>query len=272
MRLGGLAATQYLLARRDGCDQYLTHVVSRRATGPFPADGPAPEHWPPHGRARLPLLSRVLPPSLGHAPAHSGLRRSDDVGSATVTPRTVYDNVQRVITQAVTSIDGQPSLVLPREAPRSIAEIHGAFDQIRQLGFTLTDLSTFLGRIMRYLVTSPERRANELEDVSAYEFFVGADPDTGRQRYQYSAAFEAADPRHAEDPRRVRLPLRRRSDQHQHLRPAQHGARPLRQQGRRCAQRADDRSMVRPLVPPPQEARRRLPAEDALVLHGRRPT
>ena len=175
VRLGGMAATQYPTPR------------------PFPRpDGTESSSAPPqgatgeHGFRFFPAYYLHLWDMLQRIPVYDQLH---DVATARVTPRTVYDNVQRVITQAVTAVDGLPSLVLPREAPRSMAELHGAFNQIRQLGFTQTDISTFLGRITRFLVTSPERRAKDLEDVSAYEFLIGADPDTGRQRYHYSPAF-----------------------------------------------------------------------------------
>ena len=175
VRLGGMAATQYQTPR------------------PFPGpDGPLGSGAPPagatgeHGFRFFPAYYLHLWDMLQRTPVYDRLQH---VETAKVTPLTVYDNVRRVITQAVTALDGLPSLVLPREKPRSTAEFFGAYNEILQLGFTQTDISTFVGRILRFLVTSPERRTKELEDVSAYEFFVGVDPDTGRQRYQYSPAF-----------------------------------------------------------------------------------
>ena len=47
-----------------------------------------------------------------------------------------------------------------------------------------------LDRLMRYLVTSPLRRASELQDLSAYEFFIG-DDGTGARRFTYTPLFEA---------------------------------------------------------------------------------
>ena len=175
VRIGGMAATQYPtlrpFPRPDGTES--------SADAPTGAIGE-------HGFRFFPAYYLHLWDMLQRIPVYD---QRHDVATAKVTPRTVYDNVQRVITQAVTALDGLPSLVLPRETPRSIAELHGVFNEIRQLGFTQSDISTFLGRILRFLVTSPERRAKELEDVSAYEFFVGVDPDTGVQRYRYSPAF-----------------------------------------------------------------------------------
>ena len=80
------------------------------------------------------------------------------------TSRTVLDNVRRVVTQG-TTVDGKPSLVFPREAPRSPAEFLGVLSQLSGLGFTAGDMGTFVSRLLRYLVTSPLRRAKELQNV-----------------------------------------------------------------------------------------------------------
>ena len=88
--------------------------------------------------------------------------------------RTVMDNVQRVVTQA-TTVQGKPSLIFPREAPRNLPQVLTAADQIRELGATRLDAATFGARIMRYLVTSPLRRASELQNLSLYDFFIGRD-------------------------------------------------------------------------------------------------
>jgi uncharacterized protein with NAD-binding domain and iron-sulfur cluster len=183
VRLGGMAATQYLTKARPA----KRFPMPDRAKDPpvFPRGVATGEH----GFRFFPAYYLHLWDMLQRIPVYENIYGDPNVTTPTVTPRTVYDNVERVITQAVTALDGLPSLVLPREAPRSMAEFYGAYNEIAQLGFTQTDISTFLSRIMRFLVTSAERRAKELEDVSAYEFFVGADPDTGRQRYQYSPAF-----------------------------------------------------------------------------------
>jgi uncharacterized protein with NAD-binding domain and iron-sulfur cluster len=178
VRLGGMAATQYV------------HEDRLRA---FPREGGAPEvefpRKPPtgeHGFRFFPAYYLHMWDMLQRIPVYDGPLLTH----ARLTPRTVYDNVQRVITQAVT-VNGQPSLILPREAPRSVAELQGALSSIRAMGFTTSDLSTFLGRLARYLVTSPERRSVELEEISTYDFLVGYDAETKTDRYQYSRAFES---------------------------------------------------------------------------------
>ena len=111
----------------------------------------------------------------------------DRVGSAGAehwvpTSRTVLDNVRRVVTQG-TTVSGKPSLVFPREAPRSLAEFLSVAGQLTGLGFTAADVQTFIGRLLRYLVTSPVRRATELQNMSAYDYFVGREADGTRRFY-----------------------------------------------------------------------------------------
>ena len=106
------------------------------------------------------------------------------------TPRTVYDNVRRVVTQGMT-VAGKQSLVFPRERPRSTAEFLGILGQLRGMGFTPGDITTFESRMLRYLVTSPLRRARELQNVSAYDFFTGYDRKTKTSRFSYTPPFNA---------------------------------------------------------------------------------
>jgi uncharacterized protein with NAD-binding domain and iron-sulfur cluster len=172
VRLGGMAATQYI----EGAD-----------LKPFPGGSGAVE--PPSGVATGEHGFRFFPAYYLHI--WDTLRRIPlyDV-DGNVTARTVYDNVQRVIAQAGTAPHGQPSLVIPREAPRSLSELAGSYQEMMQLGYTSNDLSTFFGRVSRYLVTSPERRKEELEEVSTYEYLVGFDPTTRKPRFFYSKAFD----------------------------------------------------------------------------------
>ena len=79
------------------------------------------------------------------------------------------------------TVAGKPSLVFPREMPRSPAEFLGILSQLAGMGFTAGDIATFESRLVRYLVTSPLRRAMELENVSAYDFFIGYDSEDQNQ-------------------------------------------------------------------------------------------
>jgi uncharacterized protein with NAD-binding domain and iron-sulfur cluster len=176
VRLGGMAATQYL----HGDRLRLFPKTTDTSGSPEPTNAPTGEH----GFRFFPAFYLHLWDMLQRIPVYDDPLCKD----AKLTARTVYDNVQRVITQAVTA-NGRPSLILPREAPRSASEFFGSLTAIKEMGFTASDVSTFLGRLTRYLATSPQRRSAELEDVAAYDFIVGRDPETGSERFQYSGAF-----------------------------------------------------------------------------------
>ena len=171
VRLGGIAATQYVA----GSD------VLR-----FPDKIGTPTRPPglivgEHGFRFFPAYYLHIWDTLRRIPIY------DAAGKPTT--QTVYDNVERVIAQAGTAPKGQPSLVIPREAPRSISEFAGSLQEMLQLGYTPADLSTFFGRFARYLTTSPQRREEELEEISSYDYLVGHDPTTGVDEFQYSDAF-----------------------------------------------------------------------------------
>jgi hypothetical protein len=99
------------------------------------------------------------------------------------------DNVRRVVTQG-TTVEGKPSLVFPRQKARSFAEFLTTAGQLGELGFSPGDVQTFAGRLLQYLVSSPLRRATELQNLSAYDFFIGRDANVAR-RYYYTPPFEA---------------------------------------------------------------------------------
>ena len=79
------------------------------------------------------------------------------------TSRTVMDNVRRVVTQG-TTVEGKPSLVFPREAPRSPAEFLTAASQLTKLGFTpadVTDLREQAGALPRHQPAASRVRTAE---------------------------------------------------------------------------------------------------------------
>lgn len=106
------------------------------------------------------------------------------------THRTVYDNIVEVSSQAVSITDRQPSLIFPRRPPGSLSEHFAISQQLRDVGIIPTDIEKLINRISRYLATSAERRTNEFEGISAYEYFVGLDESSGRHRNHYSLAVE----------------------------------------------------------------------------------
>ncbi len=59
------------------------------------------------------------------------------------------------------------------------------------MGFTPLDVQTFVSRLVDYLITSPKRRAAELQNLSAYDFFVGRSGPDDPPRFSYSDRFDA---------------------------------------------------------------------------------
>jgi uncharacterized protein with NAD-binding domain and iron-sulfur cluster len=186
VKLGGLAASQYSTPGTDDRNQPELRPFpgGRGQPGP-PGRAVAGEHgfrfFPAYYLHTWDLLQRI--------PVYE--RSTAASGNVTWLPtaRTVIDNVKRVVTQG-TAMEGKPSLVFPREAPRSPAEFLGTLSQLAGLGFTTQDLGTFVSRLARYLVTSPLRRATELQNLSAYDFFVGRDNAMGPGRFTYSPRFD----------------------------------------------------------------------------------
>lgn len=185
VKLGGLAASQYAKAAPAGghCAQ-LRPFPGRRGRPTPPADAVAGEHgfrfFPAYYLHTWDLFNRI--------PIYEPT--TDRSGGVRWRPssRTVLDNVRRVVTQG-TTLDGKPSLVFPREAPRSPGEMVSVARQLMSLGFSPIDVQNFVSRLLQYLVTSPPRRATELQNQSAYDFFVGRQAD-GTRRFYYSPQFE----------------------------------------------------------------------------------
>ncbi|BBZ61065.1 FAD-dependent oxidoreductase [Mycolicibacterium monacense] len=186
VKLGGLAASQYsTVGTHDGSNAELRPFPGRRGAPRKPGRAVAGEHgfrfFPAYYLHIWDLFQRI--------PVYERIELPGSDIRFLPTSRTVLDNVRRVVTQG-TTVEGKPSLVFPREAPRSLAEFLGTVNQLRELGFTQADVSTFVSRLLRYLVTSPHRRARELQNLSAYDFFVGRDSATGVPRFSYTPQFD----------------------------------------------------------------------------------
>jgi uncharacterized protein with NAD-binding domain and iron-sulfur cluster len=187
VKLGGLAASQYsTVGTQNGSQAELRPFPGQRGRPRAPERAVAGEH----GFRFFPAFYLHIWDLFQRIPVYQLTRAAGGATSWTPTARTVYDNVRRVVTQGST-VDGKPSLVFPRELPRSPAEFLAILGQITTLGFAPSDVATFLSRLVRYLVTSPLRRARELQDVSAYEFFVGYDSKTGINQFSYTPRCEA---------------------------------------------------------------------------------
>jgi uncharacterized protein with NAD-binding domain and iron-sulfur cluster len=187
VKLGGLAASQYSTpGPTGGSPAQLRPFPGRRGTPRPPRRAVAGEHgfrfFPAYYLHIWDLLQRIPVYQ-----AEYGQVENEVVWFPT--SRTVMDNVRRVVTQAAT-VAGKPSIVFSREAPRSLAELVTSADQLTDFGFSGSDAVTFLGRLARYLVTSPLRRAAELQNLSAYDFFIGRD-ETAPRRFAYTPQFES---------------------------------------------------------------------------------
>ncbi len=185
IKLGGLAASQYSKAGTGtGDTAELRPFPGRRGTPRTPGRAVAGEHgfrfFPAYYLHTWDLLTRI--------PVYQCLAQAGGGLCWQPSSRTVMDNVRRVTTQG-TTVDGKPSLVFPREAPHTPAEFLTATMQLNELGFTPIDVAAFVSRLFRYLVTSPLRRAAELQNLSAYDFFIGRDA-TADRRFFYTPQFD----------------------------------------------------------------------------------
>ncbi|WP_458317364.1 FAD-dependent oxidoreductase [Mycolicibacterium brisbanense] len=187
VKLGGLAASQYsTVGTHDGSAAELRPFPGRRGDPRPPARAVAGEHgfrfFPAYYLHTWDLFQRI--------PVYQRIDGPGGTVDWVPTARTIMDNVRRVVTQG-TTVDGKPSLVFPREAPRTPAEFLTIAGQLTQLGFTASDIDRFVSRLVRYLVTSPLRRAAELQNLSAYDFFVGRDDTAEQPRFTYSPRFDS---------------------------------------------------------------------------------
>ncbi|ULP39017.1 NAD(P)-binding protein [Mycolicibacterium rufum] len=185
VKLGGLAASQYsTVGTRDGSPAELRPFPGRRGTPAPPRCAVAGEHgfrfFPAYYLHIWDLFQRIPVYQYANDPAGPTNWRS--------TSRTVMDNVRRVITQGMT-VAGKPSLVFPRERPRSLAEFFSVLHQLSALGLPPADIIYFQSRLLRFLVTSPLRRGREIAYESSYDFFVGRDHH-GTPQYTYSPDFD----------------------------------------------------------------------------------
>ena len=184
IKLGGLAASQYSKVGSSNGTAQLRPFPGRRGKPRTPGRAVAGEHgfrfFPAYYLHIWDLFQRI--------PVYQRAEQDGEI-CWQMTSRTVMDNVRRVVTQG-TTVDGKPSLVFPRESPRTLAELLTAAGQLGELGFTPGDVQTFVSRLLQYLVTSPLRRASELQNLSAYDFFIGRDA-TAARRFYYTPHFEA---------------------------------------------------------------------------------
>lgn len=111
--------------------------------------------------------------------------------NALPTPRTTYDNLVALPTIGIASETHPPFVTNwgPYSFPNSVSRELLDMSNLSALGITPQDVSQFSLRVLRYMLTSPERRAKELEDLSWWDYIEGLDPKTDKRLYCYSEAF-----------------------------------------------------------------------------------
>ncbi|AFE06814.1 hypothetical protein COCOR_06215 [Corallococcus coralloides DSM 2259] len=107
------------------------------------------------------------------------------------TSRTTYDNLVALPTIGIASEKHPPFITNwgPYSFPTSFSREARDLRNLMDLGITSQDLLQFSLRILRYMLTSPQRRAADLENLSWWQYIEGHDPKTGRNLYCYSKAF-----------------------------------------------------------------------------------
>ena len=184
VKLGGLAASQYSVTSGDVSGTPLRVYPNHPGSPELPKHPVAGEH----GFRFFPAYYLHLWDTLMRIPVYSEHTDGPEPRWHR-TSRTVFDNVNRVVTQGMTTLTDSPTLIFPREIPPTDAQLITTIKQILEFGYTEEDLKSFTGQMARYLVTSPERRHAELEKFSAYEFFRGMDVVPGGY-VEYSPVFE----------------------------------------------------------------------------------
>src|SRR5690242_19519068 len=130
VKLGGLAASQYsTVGTHDGSPAELRPFPGRRGSPSPPPRAVAGEHgfrfFPAYYLHIWDLFQRI--------PVYQNVGTPGGPPRFVPTTRTVMDNVRRVVTQGTTA-PGKPSLVFPRELPRSLPEFLSVLGQLVQLG------------------------------------------------------------------------------------------------------------------------------------------
>jgi uncharacterized protein with NAD-binding domain and iron-sulfur cluster len=187
VKLGGLAASQYsTVGTHDGSQAELRPFPGRRGQPRDPRRAVPGEH----GFRFFPAFYLHIWDLFQRIPVYQLTQTAGGTVSWSPTSCTVYDNVRRVITEGIT-VHGQASLVFPGELPRSPAEFLGILSEMAAVGFTASDVGTYLSRLLSYLSTSPLRRARELQNLSAYGYLVGHDRKTGINQFIYTPRCDA---------------------------------------------------------------------------------
>lgn len=156
---------------------------------------------PPMGRdwVRIVLERVILPGEHGFRYFPSYYRHVFDTmrriplydHNAQPTSRTTYDNLIALPNIGIASKERPPFIMSwgPYQFPDSVAREVRELCNLYAMGITPQDLFQFSLRVLRYMLTSPQRRAAEFENISWWQYLEGYNPKTGRNLYRYSEAF-----------------------------------------------------------------------------------
>ncbi|WP_233585760.1 NAD(P)-binding protein [Corallococcus sp. CA054B] len=175
-------------------ERYLSKAEPRPANTEL-GQPPSARNW-----VRVTLERIILPGEHGYRYFPSYYRHVFDTmrriplydNNSLPTSRTTYDNLVPLPSIGIASENHPPFVTKWATAsfPNSIARESSGLSNLEYLGIQPQDLFQFSLRILRYMLTSPERRAHELEDISWWEYIEGASGNGGSGKlYRYSEAF-----------------------------------------------------------------------------------
>ena len=250
VKLGGLASSQYsTVGPYTGSLAQLRPFPGRRGHPRDPGRAVAGEHgfrfFPAYYIHIWDLFQRI--------PVYERTQQAHGEVRWFPTSRTIMDNVRRVVTQG-TTVEGKPSLVFPREAPRTPAEFLTTAGQTHAIGLHRP------GRAhLREQAASLSRHQSAASRIGTAErvrirLLRRTRCAGGSPRFSYSPRSMRSCTKCPEYwPRSTHTGAMRAQPQHRSAAVLEYG--PPRQQGRRGAQRSHHRVVVRPLVPPPRRTR-----------------
>jgi hypothetical protein len=177
-----------------GLSKELVHTDHPRAANTEFGQPPAGRDW-----VRVVLERAILPGEHGFRYFPSYYRHVFDTmrriplydHNSLPTSRTTYDNLVALPNIGIAS-EKRPPFVLNWESyrfPDSVARAERETINLYDLGITPQDLFQFSLRVLRYMLTCPQRRARELENISWWQYLEGHNPITGGKLYCYSEAF-----------------------------------------------------------------------------------
>lgn len=134
-----------------------------------------------HGYRFFPSFYRHLFDTMGRTPLYTG----DGHESRHTTLDNLVSTYQQVLAGTETSS------IFTRDRPASFEAFRREYvAMLEKLGFEKRDITRLMFRMFRFLTTSSDRRAADFEDISWWDFLVGATREDRTPRWTYSEAFE----------------------------------------------------------------------------------